>query len=1194
MNTKKQHIFCLLINLILIFSFTAGINFSDFENNEEEFIFQEMDNDLLSDFSFVNNDQSSSSSTENDDLLSSSSISTDTWIDNFEGSQLNSAWTKYTDTGIDLVLDNNQLVRKRTSGGSGWQNAYIAKPASDNIQSTSIEFDWYMESMGYIYLEGRDEIGNRAWLIGFRDAWVATSSRATVYLIAYDSNGNHVENIINTGFNGISALQQNVQFKAEFDSNNHDAVKLKISGTENFQTELTGMREWSEIRIAIGLHASYFKASDHIKVDSFDEAFEAIPGDGGLELDSELKELPKNAEPGNSDYHEINIDNKYEFRSQWTCYDEINPDSECYNNEYTDTFYRGVRINTNEILRPYGALDHQDIFIHIGNGFSNYCEMVGWIECEDGTDIAKIIDNPDYDVPAYVSIEVKLVQSFDPFFTVTTEPWYSQNVAISSSVTESDIVQTTYSWNFGASVATLGKSTEITHTTTLSIGEGWNRNVEPGQTKYYYHESYYLIFTGYFSFDYLEKLDDYEYDVVENHIQEFEIIYLIGKNFKIYKESHQKFGNFPDSSEINYVMKKDFPTQKEIYASLDNFYDRTDSHTVQEKYTYSFEVGGSYKLFKSNVALAGAFGTSNSEDLTVKHTFNSVNFPENYQGTAESDYCKIFNIRLTNVWEASLECDVYRETLEDSRPTLSGLSFYHFDYPSSWTVVSEFDNVSYEFRATDGTELTSPVVSSGELYTFTHKFTLEEYKFFDRYIIGVRAINEDQNFKSNWTYLYLELKDLRPSQPIFNIPSHITYLDTISVTPVVNDPKTDSIEYKIHWGESCCVTSGWINKDEPYSASFSYSSSGTYQITVTVKNEHNLENSKTITFEVNNPTPTKPEFAGSTILDVGVSGSWTVVSTQPEGKNLQYHFDFGDGTTWTSGWVSSGSSVTRSHSFSEYKTYTVKVQAYDGTEYSEWSSISVQITNLQPSAPSFYLPSSVHITEGISIIPSVSDPKSDLIMYKINFGDGCCVSSGWINKDDLYAASKSYSSIGTYTVQVTVRNEYGLESSSSKSITIYSNAPNKPSTPSGPISGDSGQSLTYSFVATDPDGDNIRYRVYWGDGTTSTSSYVSSGQSVSMSKIYSVSVGGSFEIKVRAQDEYGTWSVYSNVLTVYINGDGSGDDPVITLGTNSDDDSPKLEDSNLLLASDSNKLSSEKILSEQYSNSCTRTVLKNF
>jgi len=96
--------------------------------------------------------------------------------------------------------------------------------------------------------------------------------------------------------------------------------------------------------------------------------------------------------------------------------------------------------------------------------------------------------------------------------------------------------------------------------------------------------------------------------------------------------------------------------------------------------------------------------------------------------------------------------------------------------------------------------------------------------------------------------------------------------------------------------------------------------------------------------------------------------------------------------------------------------------------------------------------------------------------------------------------------------------------------------PSTPSKPSGFSSGYADQSYSYSTSATDPDGDKIKYYFNWGDGTGSWTDYVNSGQSVS--KSHSWHSQGTYNIKVKAQDEYGAESDWSTAkivtITVYI------------------------------------------------------------
>jgi len=94
-------------------------------------------------------------------------------------------------------------------------------------------------------------------------------------------------------------------------------------------------------------------------------------------------------------------------------------------------------------------------------------------------------------------------------------------------------------------------------------------------------------------------------------------------------------------------------------------------------------------------------------------------------------------------------------------------------------------------------------------------------------------------------------------------------------------------------------------------------------------------------------------------------------------------------------------------------------------------------------------------------------------------------------------------------------------------------APNKPSAPSGPTSGETDTSYTYSTSTTDPEGDDIKYGWDWdGDGNVDEwTGWYSSGETASVS--HSWGNTGTYNVKVKTYDgdKYSTWS---NALTVTI------------------------------------------------------------
>ncbi len=99
-------------------------------------------------------------------------------------------------------------------------------------------------------------------------------------------------------------------------------------------------------------------------------------------------------------------------------------------------------------------------------------------------------------------------------------------------------------------------------------------------------------------------------------------------------------------------------------------------------------------------------------------------------------------------------------------------------------------------------------------------------------------------------------------------------------------------------------------------------------------------------------------------------------------------------------------------------------------------------------------------------------------------------------------------------------------------LSIYpiSNPPSKPNTPYGPNSGKININYKFTTSSIDPDDDQIKYMFDWGDESTTITDYYTSGESVEISHMWIKE--GTFNIKVRSQDEYGVWSNWSEPLTI--------------------------------------------------------------
>jgi len=81
------------------------------------------------------------------------------------------------------------------------------------------------------------------------------------------------------------------------------------------------------------------------------------------------------------------------------------------------------------------------------------------------------------------------------------------------------------------------------------------------------------------------------------------------------------------------------------------------------------------------------------------------------------------------------------------------------------------------------------------------------------------------------------------------------------------------------------------------------------------------------------------------------------------------------------------------------------------------------------------------------------------------------------------------------------------------------NPPNAPSI-TGETNGKTGKEYEYTFNATDPDGDNVKYNINWGDNTTSEwTEFSDSGEEISLKHTWSEE--GTYNITAKAEDIHG-------------------------------------------------------------------------
>ena len=294
----------------------------------------------------------------------------------------------------------------------------------------------------------------------------------------------------------------------------------------------------------------------------------------------------------------------------------------------------------------------------------------------------------------------------------------------------------------------------------------------------------------------------------------------------------------------------------------------------------------------------------------------------------------------------------------------------------------------------------------------------------------------------------------------------------------------------------------------------------------------------------NDPPATPSTPSGSTSGYTYTAYPYSTSTTDPNGNDVCYEFDWGDGYTTTTPWKASGVTASASHSWSSLGTYDVTVRAQDSYNlWSDWSPpLTVNIVNRPPNTPSAPSgPTTVYRNVWYTYSTSTTDPDGNDVRYQFEFtGPGTNVSfttAYWYASGETGSITVKWESsdpLGEYQIRVRAQDVHQQWSGWSQPLTVnlVNSPPNTPSTPSGPTLGYSGTSCTYSTSTTDPDGDKICYLFYWDDGSITATGHYASGATVSAS--HSWSSRGTYKVWVRAQDVYGGTSHWSQPLTVKI------------------------------------------------------------
>ena len=150
-----------------------------------------------------------------------------------------------------------------------------------------------------------------------------------------------------------------------------------------------------------------------------------------------------------------------------------------------------------------------------------------------------------------------------------------------------------------------------------------------------------------------------------------------------------------------------------------------------------------------------------------------------------------------------------------------------------------------------------------------------------------------------------------------------------------------------------------------------------------------------------------------------------------------------------------------------------------------------------------------------------TDPNEKEIYYLFDWNDG--TDSEWIGpyeSGEICTANHIWYDNGSYEITVKAKNIYDMESEWSNPLNvIIGNIPPEAPIITGPNNGKMNIEYDYTFKAIDPNNDNIKYIIDWGDENFYTSDYYPSGTEITLS--HSWGNTGKFKIIAKAEDSNG-------------------------------------------------------------------------
>lgn len=206
-------------------------------------------------------------------------------------------------------------------------------------------------------------------------------------------------------------------------------------------------------------------------------------------------------------------------------------------------------------------------------------------------------------------------------------------------------------------------------------------------------------------------------------------------------------------------------------------------------------------------------------------------------------------------------------------------------------------------------------------------------------------------------------------------------------------------------------------------------------------------------------------------VEEGVDVEFTASVSDPDGGAVSVAWNFGDSATATG--------TTATHAYSSAGDFTVTATATDNEGQTRSTTRIVHVNSNPPTTPTPEANlTTAHRGQLITFTASGStDPDGDDFTYKWSFTGG--------GSETGASVDRAATVLGTYTATVRAVDSNNESSPPAEvDVSIYNRAPNVPVVAKDVATGFRGDTFTFTYTATDPDGDTLNRRWNFGDGPT--------------------------------------------------------------------------------------------------------------